>query len=368
MRVVILAAGSSTRMLKSGVAGHKSLIEWTAGETFIERLMHQCMEYGLRDITVVTGGYNDEVRAACSRTGIQYTEIYNDRYKDDKNSLSLLLALERGQSDDVLILESDLFISDYSFYQLSTSFQCSKTVWFNKGQISLNQNGGYIISNKLNNEVEEIGVSRSFEGLVHKENIFKMTGVMIVSKPSIQLLEEHLKNIDFKTNYYLRPFLDNKIPLGITKLIDKVYSFNTKIELDEFYQSIERNVHQTNRLEYISNLREIEETVIERVPVIIDKLKKDQFWIKRIVVEESGLILDGHHRIAAAKTLGLKKVPVVVVKYEDIPVWSLRSDFELTPNKIQNSIKSGYVYPNKTCKHDFFGIDTRCNYELKSLI
>jgi len=367
MRVVILAAGSSTRMLKSGVPGHKSLIEWIAGETFIERLMHQCMEYGLTDITVVTGGYNEAVRAACSRTGIQYTEVYNDRYKDDKNSLSMLLALERGQSDDVLVLESDVFISDYSFYQLSRSFQCSKTIWFNKGRISLNQNGGYIVCNKSNDEVEEIGVLQSFEGLVHKENVYKMTGVMVISESSVKLLAEHLKHINFKTNYYLGPFLDNKIPLGATKKIDNVYSFNTKKELEDFYQGIQKNIHQYNKLECINKLKEIEETIIERVQVIIDKLRKDKFWIKRIVIEESGLVLDGHHRLAAAKALGLKQVPVVVVKYEDVPVWSLRSEFELTHKTIRSLIKSGFVYPNKTCKHDFLGIETRCNYKLKIL-
>ena len=65
---------------------------------------------------------------------------------------------------------------------------------------------------------------------------------------------------------------------------------------------------------------------------MFDTISKNEYWIKPIVIEsEHHLILDGHHRFDVAKRMGLTRIPVVIVNYKDIEIWSLRSDRQRAP-------------------------------------
>lgn len=61
-----------------------------------------------------------------------------------------------------------------------------------------------------------------------------------------------------------------------------------------------------------------EKVIPEKVAELARALEHDGAIIKPVVAdEESHVILDGHHRYNALKALGCRKIPVLLVDYED---------------------------------------------------
>jgi L-serine kinase (ADP) len=94
----------------------------------------------------------------------------------------------------------------------------------------------------------------------------------------------------------------------------------------------------------------------------IHKIKKSiesKGWIKPIIVYHNFLedvyhVLDGHHRQHIAKDMNLKKIPAIVVKkYKNIKIRSLRPEFSFDHSTVIKNSLAGDVYPYKTVKHDF---------------
>ena len=64
----------------------------------------------------------------------------------------------------------------------------------------------------------------------------------------------------------------------------------------------------------------------------------------------------------------IKKIPVIMVDYNEIEIWSLRKD-EIVNHElvIKRSLK-GDIYPEKTVKHNFNFPIPSCKYYLKKFI
>lgn len=77
-------------------------------------------------------------------------------------------------------------------------------------------------------------------------------------------------------------------------------------------------------------------------------------WLVPILVERQDLlVMDGHHRLAAARKLRLHRIPVVRLSYGDhrLTLTSWRTDFHVTPALIKERARSGLLFPHKTTRH-----------------
>lgn len=112
MQAVVLAAGSGQRMRPLSDSRHKAML--TVGRTTIlARLIEAITHAGVEAVTVVTGYRSAEVRdylrSECP--GPKYRFIENADYTVTNNIVSLLLALESVDEDDVLLAECDLLLA-----------------------------------------------------------------------------------------------------------------------------------------------------------------------------------------------------------------------------------------------------------------
>ncbi len=88
--------------------------------------------------------------------------------------------------------------------------------------------------------------------------------------------------------------------------------------------STQAYVIKTPRLELKISLAETsrlyihEEIIPDILSKLVEKIKSDGVWTDPIIVDEKTMVvLDGMHRVAAAKKLGFKYIPVCLVDYDD---------------------------------------------------
>ena len=77
-------------------------------------------------------------------------------------------------------------------------------------------------------------------------------------------------------------------------------------------------------------------------------------WTHPLLLESSTLaILDGHHRFAAAKQIGLCTVPAMCVSYRDsrVHLESWRTNHRYTPEEILHRARTGDLLPYKSTRH-----------------
>ena len=68
----------------------------------------------------------------------------------------------------------------------------------------------------------------------------------------------------------------------------------------------------------LSSLHIHEEIIPEKMQELVEKIPHDGVWIHPIIVDERSLVvLDGMHRVAAAKEIGYRYIPVCLVDYEN---------------------------------------------------
>ena len=81
-----------------------------------------------------------------------------------------------------------------------------------------------------------------------------------------------------------------------------------------------------------------------------------QQWRTALPVERgSGLVMDGNHRLFAARLLGLRQIPCVLLDYADgrvsVSAWADGQAFDLA--RLYGTIAAGQVLPYKTTRHRF---------------
>lgn len=101
-------------------------------------------------------------------------------------------------------------------------------------------------------------------------------------------------------------------------------------------------------------IRPTEEILPERVAEVVAMIRTRDAWTQPIAVEaESLALLDGHHRLAAARVLGFNRVPVRLFDYREVELTSWRPDYAPTPAEVIARARSGDLYPHKTTRHRF---------------
>ena len=104
------------------------------------------------------------------------------------------------------------------------------------------------------------------------------------------------------------------------------------------------------------SLRGHEEVIPDNLETRTAKLLSKGFYKPIIVDRESMVILDGHHKWTAAKSLGLARVPVIMVDYLVdegvlVDVWPDCGKESITKTEVLEMGVSGDVFPPKTSRH-----------------
>lgn len=100
------------------------------------------------------------------------------------------------------------------------------------------------------------------------------------------------------------------------------------------------------------NLKPHEHTDTKKLTEVIESIIKEGLRYPIIADMKTNIILDGHHRYNAFKSLNIKNIPVYYVNYLDETIildsWG---DTKLTKKEVIAKVESGEQFPIKTTKH-----------------
>ena len=113
MQAIILAAGMGRRLGEFTRSNTKCMVE-VNGVRLIDRLLTQLSKLSLKKVIIVTGfeGENLQKYIGTEYKGLPIEYIHNPIYDKTNNIYSLSLACEQLQSDDTLLIESDIIFED----------------------------------------------------------------------------------------------------------------------------------------------------------------------------------------------------------------------------------------------------------------
>lgn len=101
---------------------------------------------------------------------------------------------------------------------------------------------------------------------------------------------------------------------------------------------------------------------------LADTILREQLWRIPIAVERTSLaVMDGHHRLEAARQLRLKYIPCLLLDYDCVNVDATRPGYLVTPHEIVRRARTGELYPPKTTHHRFSSPFPICNISVPLL-
>jgi hypothetical protein len=104
----------------------------------------------------------------------------------------------------------------------------------------------------------------------------------------------------------------------------------------------------------VGALRPTEEHHAEHARSLTQQIARAGVWTTPVLIERtSKAVMDGHHRLTAAKALGLALVPCIELAYGDprLLLTSWREDVVVTPEWVIAAALSGQPMPPKTSRH-----------------
>ena len=114
-------------------------------------------------------------------------------------------------------------------------------------------------------------------------------------------------------------------------------------------------------------LFETEAVCEHQVCNLVNKIAFEAIWTHPLCVEkETRVVMDGHHRLKAAKALDLAYVPVVAFDYEQVRLYARRGDYAVSPAEVIRRGLEGKTYPCKTTRH-VFSMSPVCRLSLENL-
>jgi uncharacterized protein (DUF1015 family) len=100
----------------------------------------------------------------------------------------------------------------------------------------------------------------------------------------------------------------------------------------------------------ISNLLSHENIVERRVAYLSARILKDGFIKKAIAVDQSSfVVLDGHHRVEAARAIGLRRIPAIILDYSSEKI--VVTPHSISKEDVIRAALEGRKFPPKTTKH-----------------
>ncbi len=119
------------------------------------------------------------------------------------------------------------------------------------------------------------------------------------------------------------------------------------------------------RTDHILPNEEHDET---RMLEVLESIQRCGRWTTPIVLEHHSLsVMDGHHRLAAARRLSLPRVPCLLLNYAQVDVVARRPEFRVDAQEIIARSLTRELYPPKTTRHIFPQPLPDCSIELRLL-
>ena len=107
----------------------------------------------------------------------------------------------------------------------------------------------------------------------------------------------------------------------------------------------------------VARLRPHEQTLPWRVEEMVEKIQRNNFFHKPLLVDRSTLtILDGHHRHQASIRLGLKRVPAMAFDYQEDERVVVEARPPAAPESVSKALvmhvaANGHLMEPKSSKH-----------------
>lgn len=129
--------------------------------------------------------------------------------------------------------------------------------------------------------------------------------------------------------------------------------------------------HNTWRIELIAtdHILPNEEHDEARMLEVLESIQHTGRWTAPIVLERTSLaVMDGHHRLAAARRLSLPRVPCLLLDYLQVDVVPRRPGFRVDGDQIIARSRARELYPPKTTRHIFPQPLPDCSIDLRALV
>ena len=207
---VLLAAGKGNRLNELTSQTPKPLLP-VAGVPAIQRILNQLIKLKAKEVVVVTGYREEEVRFFLQNEfGNEIKLVYNERFEDDTNILSVDLGVDALSKPDLgyTIIETDIILEPKGWEHF-LSFQGDPfSAWATFGRYS----------EKLTGAAVEVSCDGSVTKIVYAPEYeedfkgwWKMLGVLKVGLHEVEFDRKLRKKAinDRIDQYYLNPWLEN---------------------------------------------------------------------------------------------------------------------------------------------------------------
>lgn len=115
----------------------------------------------------------------------------------------------------------------------------------------------------------------------------------------------------------------------------------------------------------VDQIRPNERHYPDHAVTLADTILREQLWRVPVVLERFSLaVMDGHHRLEAARKLRLKYVPCLLLDYDSVEVDAARPGYIVNPREIIRRARASDLYPPKTTRHRFPSPLPICNISL----
>ena len=114
MKALILNSGMGTRMGVLTKEHPKCMTDIAEGETILSAQLKKAVAFGITDVVITTGYFNDVLEEYCASLGLplNYEFVYNPRYSETNYIYSIYCARETLRGEEILLMHGDLVFED----------------------------------------------------------------------------------------------------------------------------------------------------------------------------------------------------------------------------------------------------------------
>lgn len=231
-QVIILAAGQGLRLRSVTGEFPKALIRFD-DEPLLLRTIHQLQKAGFSSIRIVVGYQHEYIKESLKSVRDNIEFVYNEKYAQDTNSLSLYLGLQ-SVTQAALVIEADVAISDPCWPIILNVCNQKLSTWFTHGLFKKHQIGGIIKSDSKKNIVDMRIVPQYAEQYAaYSKNL----GVVYIGPQELNNYKSILSTAvtQSETTYYMQHWITHIAKLNAKEEDLSPYpagSFNTIEELE----------------------------------------------------------------------------------------------------------------------------------------
>jgi ParB-like chromosome segregation protein Spo0J len=145
---------------------------------------------------------------------------------------------------------------------------------------------------------------------------------------------------------------------------------NINIAIQDVHGPIASGFGYEMRLLPLAELLPTEHCNTQRAESLARKILADGAWTVPLLVEATDkIVMDGHHRLEAARELGLSHVPCLLLSYDrqDVSVVTWDGGAPFPPSDIIAAGRSGQLLPYKTTRHTLSRPIPSVTYKLNEL-